>query len=81
MWRSFLPMQRHRILFIRCHGSNRDGTGTGDVFHGHVAGIAEGMRYGLRGARPFLPGDGHHVDGFRCDLARRSRGRIRPSRW
>jgi isoamylase len=35
---------------------------TGDVFHGHVAGITEGMRYGLRAHGPFLPGDGHRFN-------------------
>ncbi len=32
---------------------------TGDVFHGHFAGIAQGTRYGLRAHGPWNPQDGH----------------------
>jgi glycogen debranching enzyme GlgX/4-alpha-glucanotransferase len=32
---------------------------TGDVFHGHIEGIAGGQRYGLRAYGPYAPGQGH----------------------
>ena len=32
---------------------------SGDVFHGHVAGVTAGMRYGLRAHGPWRPGEGH----------------------
>jgi glycogen operon protein len=32
---------------------------TGDTWHGHVAGIGPGQRYGLRVYGPWRPGDGH----------------------
>ncbi len=32
---------------------------TGDVFHGHIAGIVPGTRYGLRAHGPFAPEEGH----------------------
>lgn len=32
---------------------------TGDVFHGHFAGVAPGARYGLRAHGPWRPADGH----------------------
>ncbi|MBS7545622.1 glycogen debranching protein GlgX [Ancylobacter oerskovii] len=35
---------------------------TGDVFHGHVAGVAPGMRYGLRAFGPWDPGQGHRFN-------------------
>ncbi|MFK8250495.1 glycogen debranching protein GlgX [Ancylobacter terrae] len=35
---------------------------TGDVFHGHVAGIVPGMRYGLRAFGPWAPGEGHRFN-------------------
>jgi len=35
---------------------------TGDVFHGFVAGIAAGQRYGLRAEGPFDPAAGHRFD-------------------
>ncbi len=35
---------------------------TGDVFHGHVAGVVEGARYGLRAHGPFAPEAGHRFN-------------------
>ena len=35
---------------------------TGDVFHGHLAGVAAGTLYGLRVEGPFDPGRGHLFD-------------------
>lgn len=36
---------------------------SGDVFHAHVAGLAEGQRYGLRVYGPDAPGEGHRFNG------------------
>jgi glycogen operon protein len=36
---------------------------TGDVFHGHIAGLGPGTRYGLRASGPFDPARGHRFDG------------------
>ncbi|MCX5495970.1 glycogen debranching protein GlgX [Kaistia dalseonensis] len=35
---------------------------TGDVFHGHIAGVQPGMRYGLRAEGPWRPEDGHRFN-------------------
>ena len=35
---------------------------TGDVFHGHIAGLGPGTRYGLRVAGPWAPASGHRFD-------------------
>jgi glycogen operon protein len=35
---------------------------TGDVFHGHVEGVAPGARYGLRAHGPFAPEAGHRFN-------------------
>ena len=35
---------------------------TGDVHHGHVVGLAEGARYGLRAEGPWDPGRGHRFN-------------------
>ena len=35
---------------------------TGEVFHGHIAGIVEGARYGLRAHGPFAPEAGHRFN-------------------
>jgi glycogen operon protein len=35
---------------------------TGAVFHGHVSGVAEGTRYGLRAYGPWDPGNGHRFN-------------------
>ncbi|HSI41008.1 MAG TPA: glycogen debranching protein GlgX [Xanthobacteraceae bacterium] len=50
---------------------------TGDVFHGRVAGLAPGQRYGLRARGPFDPGHGHRfnpakllVDPYAAELDR-----------
>jgi isoamylase len=32
---------------------------SGDIFHGHVSGVAAGMRYGLRAHGPWRPSEGH----------------------
>ncbi|RTL85105.1 MAG: glycogen debranching enzyme GlgX [Hyphomicrobiales bacterium] len=36
---------------------------TGDVFHGHVAGLREGQRYGFRAYGPDAPQEGHRFNG------------------
>ncbi len=50
---------------------------TGPVFHGHIEGIGEGARYGLRAHGPFAPAEGHRfnpnkllVDPFAIELDR-----------
>jgi glycogen debranching enzyme GlgX/4-alpha-glucanotransferase len=35
---------------------------TGDVFHGHLAGVKEGQRYGLRAHGPYAPAAGHRFN-------------------
>ncbi len=35
---------------------------TGDVFHGHVEGVKEGQRYGLRAYGPYAPLEGHRFN-------------------
>jgi glycogen debranching enzyme GlgX len=35
---------------------------TGDVWHGHIAGVTAGARYGLRAHGPFAPRDGHRFN-------------------
>jgi glycogen debranching enzyme GlgX/4-alpha-glucanotransferase len=35
---------------------------TGDVFHGHLAGVKEGQRYGLRAHGPYAPLQGHRYN-------------------
>jgi len=35
---------------------------TGAVFHGHIAGVAAGTRYGLRAYGPWDPGNGHRFN-------------------
>ncbi|WGD32063.1 glycogen debranching protein GlgX [Ancylobacter sp. WKF20] len=35
---------------------------TGDVFHGYIAGVREGARYGLRAAGPWAPERGHRFN-------------------
>ena len=35
---------------------------TGNVFHDHIADVAQGARYGLRAHGPFLPHEGHHFN-------------------
>ncbi len=35
---------------------------SGDVWHGHIAGVAEGARYGLRAHGPYAPQDGHRFN-------------------
>ena len=37
-------------------------TRTGPVFHGHVAGVPDGSRYGLRAYGPWDPGNGHRFN-------------------
>ena len=35
---------------------------TGPVFHGHIAGVPDGARYGLRAYGPWNPGNGHRFN-------------------
>ncbi|MFZ1110661.1 MAG: glycogen debranching protein GlgX [Rhodomicrobium sp.] len=35
---------------------------TGDVFHGHLGGVKEGQRYGLRAHGPYAPAAGHRFN-------------------
>ncbi len=35
---------------------------TGDVFHGHIAGVSAGARYGLRAFGPWAPGEGNRFN-------------------
>jgi pullulanase/glycogen debranching enzyme len=35
---------------------------TGDIHHGHVAGLGPGARYGLRAHGPFAPREGHRFN-------------------
>src|SRR5450755_1251576 len=35
---------------------------TGEVFHGFIAGVTEGARYGLRADGPYRPDLGHRFD-------------------
>jgi glycogen debranching enzyme GlgX len=35
---------------------------TGDIFHGHIGGVKQGARYGLRAHGPYAPADGHHFN-------------------
>ena len=35
---------------------------TGDIFHGHIAGLGEGTRYGLRAHGPYAPEAGHRFN-------------------
>ncbi|MBB3771775.1 glycogen operon protein [Angulomicrobium tetraedrale] len=37
----------------------------GDVFHGHIAGVPPGARYGLRASGPWAPGEGHRFNPFK----------------
>jgi glycogen operon protein len=41
---------------------------TGDVFHGHVAGLRHGMRYGLRAHGPHAPREGHRFNAHKLLL-------------
>ncbi len=41
---------------------------TGDVFHGHVARVAPGARYGLRAHGPFAPREGHRFNAHKLLL-------------
>ncbi|MFT0860340.1 glycogen debranching protein GlgX [Ancylobacter sp. G4_0304] len=38
---------------------------TGDVFHGHIAGVPPGARYGLRAAGPWRPQEGHRFNPYK----------------
>ncbi|NKC30907.1 glycogen debranching protein GlgX [Roseomonas sp. BU-1] len=48
--------QEHEVARIALPGR------TGDVHHGHIAGIAPGTRYGLRVEGPFQPWHGHRFN-------------------
>jgi hypothetical protein len=41
---------------------------TGDVFHGHVAGLRHGVRYGLRAHGPHAPREGHRFNAHKLLL-------------
>lgn len=41
---------------------------TGDIFHGHIAGIRPGQRYGLRAQGPHAPRDGHRFNAHKLLL-------------
>lgn len=41
---------------------------SGDIFHGHLAGIRPGQRYGLRAIGPFLPKEGHRFNAHKLLL-------------
>ena len=41
---------------------------TGDVFHGHIAGLRAGQRYGLRALGPYAPRDGHRFNAHKLLL-------------
>ncbi|MGL4440587.1 MAG: glycogen debranching protein GlgX, partial [Bosea sp. (in: a-proteobacteria)] len=41
---------------------------SGDVFHGHIAGIGAGQRYGLRAEGPHAPRDGHRFNAHKLLL-------------
>jgi glycogen debranching enzyme GlgX/4-alpha-glucanotransferase len=41
---------------------------TGDIFHGHIAGIRAGQRYGLRAEGPHAPRDGHRFNAHKLLL-------------
>lgn len=41
---------------------------TGDIFHGHIAGLRPGMRYGLRAHGPHAPRDGHRFNAHKLLL-------------
>ncbi|MGL5116061.1 MAG: glycogen debranching protein, partial [Beijerinckiaceae bacterium] len=41
---------------------------TGDVFHGHVAGVSAGQRYGLRAEGPYAPREGHRFNAHKLLL-------------
>jgi glycogen operon protein len=38
---------------------------TGDIFHGHIAGVPPGSRYGLRAAGPWAPDRGHRFNPYK----------------
>ncbi|HEX9932766.1 MAG TPA: glycogen debranching protein GlgX, partial [Allosphingosinicella sp.] len=53
---------------------------TGDVFHGHVEGVAPGARYGLRAQGPFAPEEGHRFNPAKLLLDPHARRLDRPFR-
>ena len=54
---------------------------TGDVFHGHVAGLAPGQRYGLRAYGPFAPAAGHRFNPAKLLVDPFARALDRPFTW
>ncbi|MBW8785059.1 MAG: glycogen debranching protein GlgX, partial [Novosphingobium sp.] len=54
--------------------------GTGDVFHGFVAGVEPGARYGLRAHGPFAPREGHRFNPAKLLLDPQARLLDRPFR-
>ena len=62
--RGLSPPMPHAIEFCLFEGGTRNSPGalrgrTGDVFHDQIADVGLGARYGLTGAWPFLPREGH----------------------
>ena len=53
---------------------------TGDVFHGHIAGISLGDRYGLRAHGPYAPDQGHRFNPAKLLLDPYARAIDRPLR-
>jgi glycogen operon protein len=53
---------------------------TGDVFHGHIAGIGTGTRYGLRAHGPFAPREGHRFNANKLLIDPHARAIDRPFR-
>jgi glycogen operon protein len=51
---------------------------SGDVFHGHVAGLTEGQRYGLRAYGPDAPAEGHRFNGAKLLIDPYARALDRP---
>ncbi len=55
------------VFFCRFEGDREEDrirlpARTGDVFHGHIAGLGPDTRYGLRVAGPWAPASGHRFD-------------------
>ncbi|MGC8469171.1 MAG: glycogen debranching protein GlgX [Acetobacteraceae bacterium] len=54
---------------------------TGDVFHGHIGGLAPGQRYGLRAYGPFAPAAGHRFNPAKLLVDPFARALDRPFAW
>jgi glycogen debranching enzyme GlgX/4-alpha-glucanotransferase len=53
---------------------------SGDVFHGHIAGVAPGARYGLRAHGPWRPEEGHRFNPHKLLVDPYAAGLDRPFR-